>query len=74
MTISVAGVKKEYADGLTVAQLSDVHASKTFPGNWIAGVVDAVNAARPDLIVITGVDVRDQVDMLSCRAGDDNRV
>lgn len=41
-------------DGLTVAQLSDVHASKTFPGNWIAGVVDAVNAARPDLIVITG--------------------
>ena len=41
-------------DGLTVAQLSDVHASKTFPGNWLAGVVDAVNAARPDLIVITG--------------------
>lgn len=41
-------------DGLTVAQLSDVHASKTFPGNWIAGMVDAVNAARPDLIVITG--------------------
>ena len=41
-------------DGLTVAQLSDVHASKTFPGNWLAGVVDAVNAARPDLVVITG--------------------
>lgn len=41
-------------DGLTVAQLSDVHASKTFPGNWLAGVVDAVNAALPDLIVITG--------------------
>lgn len=41
-------------DGLTVAQLSDVHASKTFPGNWLAGVVEAVNAARPDLIVITG--------------------
>lgn len=41
-------------DGLTVAQLSDVHVSKTFPGNWLAGVVDAVNAARPDLIVITG--------------------
>ena len=41
-------------DGLTVAQLSDVHASKTFPGSWLAGVVDAVNAARPDLVVITG--------------------
>lgn len=41
-------------DGLTVAQLSDVHASKTFPENWLAGVVDVVNAARPDLIVITG--------------------
>ena len=41
-------------DGLAVAQLSDVHASKTFPGSWLAGVVDAVNAARPDLVVITG--------------------
>ena len=41
-------------DGLTVAHLSDVHASKTFPGSWLAGVVDAVNAARPNLIVITG--------------------
>ena len=41
-------------DGLTVAQLSDVHASKTFPGSWLAGVVDAVNATRPDLVVITG--------------------
>lgn len=41
-------------DGLTVAHLSDVHASRTFPGRWLAGVVDAVNAASPDLIVITG--------------------
>lgn len=41
-------------DGLTVAHLSDVHVSKTFPERWLAGVVEAVNAARPDLVVITG--------------------
>lgn len=41
-------------DGLTVAHLSDLHVGRTFPGTWLADVVDAVNAARPDLIVITG--------------------
>lgn len=41
-------------DGLTVAHLSDLHVGRTFPGSWLADVVAAVNAARPDLIVITG--------------------
>ena len=41
-------------DGLTVAHLSDLHVGRTFPGTWLADVVAAVNAARPDLIVITG--------------------
>ncbi len=41
-------------DGLTVAHLADLHASRAYPERWFAGVVDAVNAARPDLVVITG--------------------
>ncbi len=41
-------------DGLTVAHLSDLHVSKTFPASWLAEVVRKVNAAKPDLVVITG--------------------
>jgi hypothetical protein len=37
-----------------VAQLSDVHIGPTLGREWLAGVVDRVNAERPDLVVITG--------------------
>lgn len=41
-------------DGLTVAHLADLHVSSTFPKSWLARVVQRVNEAKPDIIVITG--------------------
>ena len=51
--IEVPGLPAAW-DGLRVAHLSDLHASTTYPRTWISGVVEAVNASRPDLVVITG--------------------
>lgn len=51
--ITVPGLPPAW-DGLTIAHLADLHVSKTFSTRWLSGVVDAVNAARPDLVVITG--------------------
>ena len=41
-------------DGLRVAQISDLHMSSLLRRDWVAAVVDIVNKARPDLIVLTG--------------------
>lgn len=41
-------------DGLRVAQISDLHMSSLLRRDWVAAVVDTVNAQRPDLIVFTG--------------------
>jgi predicted MPP superfamily phosphohydrolase len=48
-----------------VAQLSDVHIGPTLGRDWLAGVVDRVNAERPDLVVITGDLVDGSVEALS---------
>ncbi len=45
-------------DGLLVAQLSDLHVGDRVKPELIRRAVDAVNAARPDLVAITG-DVTD---------------
>ena len=40
--------------GFTIAQLSDLHIGPLFNRAWLEGVVDKVNAQKPDLIAITG--------------------
>lgn len=41
-------------DGLKVVQLTDVHIGPLLDGRFLNGVVEKVNAERPDLVVITG--------------------
>lgn len=41
-------------DGLSIVQLSDLHIGKILRGDFLRGVVDKVNALKPDLVVITG--------------------
>lgn len=45
-------------DGLRLAHLSDLHLSRTFSRTWAEALVQRVNAARPDIILLTG-DVMD---------------
>lgn len=40
--------------GFRVVQLTDVHIGPTLGREWLASIVDRVNALEPDLIVITG--------------------
>ena len=51
-------------NGFRVVQLSDVHIGPTLGADWLARVVDRVNAASPDVIVITGDLVDGSVDEL----------
>jgi len=41
-------------DGVRIAQLSDIHVGRTTPREHVRAAVAAANAARPDLIVLTG--------------------
>ena len=41
-------------DGLRLAHLSDLHLSRTFSRAWAEELVQRVNAARPDIILLTG--------------------
>ncbi|MEG3131000.1 metallophosphoesterase [Pantoea cypripedii] len=41
-------------DGFTLAQPTDLHASRLLSHNWMAEVVTRTNAEHPDLIVVTG--------------------
>ena len=41
-------------DGLVIAQLSDVHVGPHTRASWLKGIADAVHAARPELIAVTG--------------------
>lgn len=41
-------------DGVTIAQLSDIHVGHLTPASHIRAAIDAANAAKPDLIVLTG--------------------
>lgn len=50
-------------DGLSIVQLSDIHVSPLFRREWVASVVERVNALKPDLILLTG----DMVDGLPAR-------
>ncbi len=50
-------------DGLTLAQISDMHVSPLLREDWVKGLVERVNSLDPDLIVFTG----DMVDGLPAR-------
>jgi predicted MPP superfamily phosphohydrolase len=41
-------------DGVRIAQLSDIHVGNLTPEAHIRAAIDAANAAKPDLIVLTG--------------------
>jgi uncharacterized protein len=41
-------------DGVRIAQLSDIHVGNLTPVSHIRAAIDAANAARPDLIALTG--------------------
>ncbi len=41
-------------DGVRVAQLSDIHVGNMTPASHVRAAIDAANAAKPDLVVLTG--------------------
>jgi hypothetical protein len=49
-------------DGLTIAQLSDLHIGSGVPDGRIIAAVNALNAERPDLTVLTGDFVTNRFD------------
>ncbi|QIM71677.1 metallophosphoesterase [Bordetella trematum] len=51
--------------GMTIAQISDVHVGPTIKAGYVQAIVDAVNALRPELIAITGDVVDGSVAALS---------
>lgn len=51
-------------DGTTLVQLTDLHLGPLQKQAWLRGVVNTVNAIRPDLVVLTG----DLVDMPPAQA------
>ncbi|MDR2619834.1 MAG: metallophosphoesterase [Propionibacteriaceae bacterium] len=54
-------------NGFTIALVTDLHIGPSRDGAWLKGVVEQVNAAKPDLIVIAG----DLVDGTPESIGDD---
>lgn len=50
-------------DGYTVLQLTDLHISPLFPAAWTGAVVAGANAAKADLVVVTGDLIDGSVDI-----------
>jgi predicted MPP superfamily phosphohydrolase len=51
--VFIAGLDPRH-DGVRIAQLSDIHVGKLTPASHIRTAIEAANAARPDLIALTG--------------------
>jgi hypothetical protein len=51
--VTLAKLPREL-DGFRIAQLTDLHLGPTRGRDWLAEVVEKTNAARPDLVAITG--------------------
>lgn len=51
--IKIAGLPKRF-EGMTIAQVSDIHHSKYVPREFVRRCVRKVNALCPDIIVLTG--------------------
>ena len=53
MEAAFAGLPRAL-DGLTIAHITDLHASDLFQPEWVEGVVQRVNALKADLVILTG--------------------
>ena len=54
-TIEISLPKVDKAlDGFSIVQLTDIHIGSLLDKNWLKQVVAKTNAARPDVVVITG--------------------
>ena len=58
----------EELDGLTIAQISDVHVGPTIKGDYVRGIVERVNGLNPDIIAVTGDMVDGRVEQLAGEA------
>lgn len=59
-------------DGVRIAQLSDIHVGRSTPASHVRTAIAAANAAKPDLIVLTGDYVcwrRDEVALAADQLG-----
>lgn len=52
-TMEIPGLP-DRLDGLRVAHLSDLHVEERLPKAWLEEIVVATNAAKPDMVLITG--------------------
>ena len=53
VSVSLSRLPREL-DGFTIAQITDVHVGFTVSRSFVQGIVDRVNALKPDLVAITG--------------------
>lgn len=61
LELSSSKLKKD----VSIVQLSDLHINRASSLTWLQGVVDKTNALNPDIIVLTGDVVDDDVEVLS---------
>jgi predicted MPP superfamily phosphohydrolase len=53
LEVRIKGLDRRH-EGVRIAQLSDIHVGNMTPASHVRAAVDAANAARPDLILLTG--------------------
>lgn len=53
VTVPIDGLDPKL-EGITIAQLTDVHIGPTIRGNHLSQIVDLTNSLKPDLIALTG--------------------
>jgi hypothetical protein len=51
--VPLRGLPREF-EGFRIAQISDLHVGPTIKGDYLARVVDAVNALEADVVAVTG--------------------
>ncbi|CAN5435791.1 metallophosphoesterase [soil metagenome] len=51
--VSIAGLPPAF-DGMRIAQITDLHIDERIPLGYLRRVVERVNAAKPDLVCVTG--------------------
>lgn len=61
--VPIAGLPPE-AEGFRIVQITDVHVGPTIKGDFLAAVVERINALEPDLVAVTGDLVDGWVDQL----------
>ncbi|HAT21204.1 MAG TPA: hypothetical protein DCS57_00145, partial [Dehalococcoidia bacterium] len=63
-TVPIKGLGKDL-NGMTIAQISDMHVGPTIKKNYVEEVVEQVNRLNPDIIAVTGDLVDGSVEHLS---------